>query len=263
MQIIDLTPENEQLYFLCLEEWSDDMKESGNQKQLWYKEMTEKGLRVKLALNDEGVVAGMIQYLPAEYSIIVGKDIYFIYCIWVHGHKKGRGNLTGKGLGTALLNAAEQDVKDLGAKGIAAWGLILPFWMKAAWFKKHGYKKVDADGMAALMWKPFADDAIPPKWMKLKVKPTAGTNKVIIRVFIHGWCSAQNIVYERIKRIAAEFPDQVVLEEYNTRDRAVMEAWGLSDAIFIDADGVNTGPPPSYKKLKKLVNKQIKKRNLK
>ena len=28
-------------------------------------------------------------------------------------------------------------------KGIAAWGLSLPFWMKASWFKKHGFKKVD------------------------------------------------------------------------------------------------------------------------
>ncbi|MDP3114458.1 MAG: GNAT family N-acetyltransferase [Candidatus Cloacimonadaceae bacterium] len=224
--------------------------------------MQQKGLRVKLAYNDKDVLAGFIQYLPVEQSILEGKDCYIIYCIWVHGHKKGRGNLMGKGLGTALLEAAEQDVKALGAKGIAAWCLTLPFWMKAAWFKKHGYKKVDADGIAALMWKPFSDDAIPPQWRKPIKKPTAGTEKVIIRAFNHGWCAAQNIAFERMKKIAAEFHDQVVYEEYNTRDRAIMEEWGLSDALFIDADAVNTGPPPSYDKLKKLVEKKLKKRKL-
>jgi len=46
----------------------------------------------------------------------------------------------GRGIGSALLEAAENDARELGAKGMAAWGLWLPFWMKASWFKKHGYK---------------------------------------------------------------------------------------------------------------------------
>jgi len=260
VQIIDLTPEHEPDFFICLEDWSDEMKDSGGHRKLWFAEMKQKGLRVKLALIDEDVLAGFIQYLPIEHSILEGKDGYFIYCIWVHGHKKGRGNLTGKGLGKALLQAAENDVKALGAKGIAAWGLALPFWMKAAWFKKHGYKKVDADGIARLMWKPFSADAISPKWMKTIKKPTAGLDKVKISAFVHGWCSAQNIALERLKRIASEFPDKVIYEEYNTRDITVLSEWGLSDALFIDTDHVNTGPPPSYAKLKKLVEKKIKQR---
>jgi GNAT superfamily N-acetyltransferase len=224
--------------------------------------MKHKGLRVKLALNDAGVVAGFIQYLPVEHSILEGEDCYFVYCIWVHGHKQGRGNLQGKGLGIALLEAAEQDAKSLGAKGIAAWGLALPFWMKAAWYKKHGYKKVDADGMAVLVRKSFAPDALPPRWMKPKKKPAAGIDKVKISAFVHGWCPAQNIAMERIKRVAAEFPGLVTYEQFDTRDRAVLSEWGLSDALFIDTDAVNTGPPPSYEKLKKLVEKKIKNRRL-
>jgi len=35
-------------------------------------------------------------------------------------------------MGKTLLQAAENDVKAMGAKGIVAWGLILPFWMKAS-----------------------------------------------------------------------------------------------------------------------------------
>jgi GNAT superfamily N-acetyltransferase len=263
MQIIDLTPEHEEQFFVCLEEWSDDMKDAGCQKRLWYAEMKQKGLRVKLALNDAGVIAGFIQYLPIEHSTIAGQDSYFVPCIWVHGHKMGRGNLQGKGMGTALLEAAEQDVKSLGAKSITAWGLSLPFWMKAAWYKKHGYRSVDKDSIALLVWKPFTEDAIPPKWMKPLKTPDLLPDKVKISAFVHGWCAAQNLAMERIKRVASEFPGKVVYEEYNTRDRAVLEEWGLSDAIFIDAKVVNTGPPPSYDKLKKMVRRKLKDRKLK
>lgn len=49
-------------------------------------------MRVKLALNESEAVGGMIQYVPIEHSLVEGKDLYFINCIWVHGHKKGRGN---------------------------------------------------------------------------------------------------------------------------------------------------------------------------
>ncbi|MCK4907296.1 MAG: GNAT family N-acetyltransferase, partial [Spirochaetes bacterium] len=139
MKIIDLSDKYEELYYVCLEDWSDEMKDAGNHKKNWYSKMKEKGLRVKLALDDKGIVGGMIQYLPIEHSFVQGENLYFINCIWVHGYKHGRGNFRKKGMGRALLKAAEEDARHLGAKGIAAWGISLPFWMKASWFKKKGY----------------------------------------------------------------------------------------------------------------------------
>lgn len=61
MRIIDLTDEHKPLYFVCLEEWSEEIKEAGDHKQVWYNKMKDKGLRVKLALDDDGKVGGMIQ----------------------------------------------------------------------------------------------------------------------------------------------------------------------------------------------------------
>ncbi len=57
----------------------------------------------------------------------------------------------------ALRQAAEDDVNALGAKGLAAWGLALPVWMKASWFKKQGYQKADRMGIQTLAWKPFSE----------------------------------------------------------------------------------------------------------
>lgn len=264
MDIIDLTDDYKQLYFLCLEDWSDEMKEAGNHKELWYNKMKDKGLGVKLVLDDKGEVGGMIQYVPIEYSSAEGKNLYFINCIWVHGYKKGRGNFQKKGMGTALLQAAENDVKERGAEGIAAWGIPLPFWMKASWFKKHGYIKADKHGILGevLLWKPFTDDAVPPKWITQKKKPETIPGQVTVTALLNGWCPAMNITVERAKRAAGEYGDKVVFREINTFDRDIFSEWGIDDALFIDDKQVRTGPPPSYEKIRKLIAKRVKKRNL-
>jgi len=259
MKIIDLTEEYEKLYFVCLEDWSEEIKEAGSHKEIWYNKMKDKGLWVKLALDDRGQVGGMIQYIPIEQSFAEGSGLHFIKCIWVHGYKKGRGKFQKKGMGKALLQAAENDAKAKGAEGMAAWGISLPFWMKASWFKKRGYKKVDKYRMQVLLWKPFTDIAKPPKWIKQRKKPETIPGKVTVTAFINGWCPAQNMVFERAKRAASGFGDQVVFREINTSDRRVFLEWGIADALFIDEKQVRTGPPPSYDKIKKKITKRVKK----
>ena len=261
MKIVDLTNENKKLFYMCLEDWSDEMKEAGNHKECWCNKMENKGLGVKLALDDNGKVGGMIQYVPIEYSSAEGEGLYFINCIWVHGYKKGRGNFQKKGMGKALLQAAENEVKEKGAKGIVAWGIPLPFWMKAVWFKKQAYSKVDKQGFfgPVLLWKPFVDDTIPPKWINQKKNPDKIPGKVTITGFINGWCPAQNIVFERAKRAALEFGDKVIFREINTFDREVLLEWGISDALYINDKQIRTGPPPSYNKIKKKIERQVNK----
>ncbi len=261
MKIIDLADEYQKLYFVCLEDWSDEMKEAGDHKENWYHKMKDKGLRVKLALDDSGEVGGMIQYTPIEHSFVEGNELYLVNCIWVHGHKKGRGNFQKKGMGRALLQSAEEDVKARGAKGIAAWGIPLPFWMKASWFRKQGYAKVDEQGFLGqvLLWKPFTSEAIPPKWIEQKKRPETMPGKVAVTAFLNGWCPAQNLVFERAKRAAAEFGDKVVFQEIDTFDREKFLEWGITDALFIDDKQVRIGPPPSYEKIKKIIAKRVKK----
>ncbi len=163
----------------------------------------------------------MIQYLPIEYSFVEGKDLYFILCIWVHGHKQGRGNFQKRGMGQALLRAAETEVRELGAKGIAAWGMWFPVWMKASWFKKQGYEKVERDSLNVLLWKRFTDDAMPPKWIRSRKKPEVVTGKVTVTAFKNGWCSVRNKVFERAKWASAGFGNKVVFQEIDTSERGV------------------------------------------
>ena len=234
------------------------MKDAGNHKEVWFNKMKDKGLRVKVAVENEKA-CGLIQYVPTEHSPIEGKDLYFVSCIWVHGYKKGIGNFQKKGIGKALLQAAEKDVKALNQNGLAVWGLSLPFWMKASWFKKRGYKKIDKNGMAVLLWKPFKEDAVAPRWIKEIKKPQPVKGKVTVTSFINGWCPAQNIVHERAKRASQEFGESVYFEEYQTSNREVFLEWGISDALFIDGKQVRTGPPPSFEKIRKKIEKRVNK----
>jgi len=258
MRIVDVDEAAKPLFCQCLEDWSDDAREAGERRCRWVDQFTPRGLRAKLALDDAGTPGGMIQYLPIEESTVDGTGLYFIPCIWVHWHEQGRGNFQGHGMGQALLAAAEEDARALGAKGMAAWGLWLPFWMKASWFRKHGYRSAARDGIASLLWKPFAADAQPPRWFRRTAKPIELTpGRVSLTCFVNGWCGAGNLTAERARRVAGEFGEKVAFREVDTSEHATVAAWGLSDALFVDGKQVMTGPPISPERLRKIVGKRL------
>ena len=258
MEIVDLAEDKKDLLCQCLEDWSEEAKESGPKRRQWLDRNQKLGLRAKLALDDRGVEGGMIQYGPIEHSFVDGSGLYFIYCIHVHGHKQGRGDFRGHGMGKALLKSAEDDARALGALGMAAWGVALPLWMKASWFRKHGYRKVDRSGVSVLLWKPFSTEARPPRWFPAtdkQLEPIAG--KVNVTAYSSGWCLASNLVYERAKRAAAEFGDAIAFREVDTSDRSAVAEWGRSDAVFVDGRNLQKGPPVSYKKVHKAIAKRV------
>lgn len=261
MKILDLTVEHKMDYFTCLEEWSDEIKDGVCRKECWYNRMQENGLRVKLARNDAGMVAGMIQYAPIEYSWVEGSNLHFVYCIWVHGHKKGRGDLRKQGLGKALLRSAEQDVRNLQSDGLVVWGVLLPFFMRAGWFKKQGYRKVDRNGISILLWKTFNEKASRPRWIKAKKKPERVPGKVVVTALAHGWCTGTNGMIERAKKISDEFGEKVVFTEIDMSDQGNIREWGMSDGLFVDGENIYKGPPLSYDKIKAIIGKRVRRLN--
>ncbi len=258
MRIVDLDETTKPVFCQCLEDWSADVTEAGDRRCRWVDQFTPRGLRAKIALDDAGTPGGMIQYLPIEESMVDGTGLYFILCVWVHGHERGRGNYQGRGMGQALLAAAEDDARALGAKGMAAWGLWLPFWMKASWFKRHGYRPVDRDGIASLVFKPFVPDAQPPRWFRRSARPLELTpGRVNVTCFVNGWCTAGDVTAERARRVAGEFGEAVAFREVDTSEHATVAAWGLADALFIDGKQVMTGPPISPERLRRIVRKRV------
>lgn len=258
VEIVDIEPRLESEYFVCLESWSEEMREAGDHKERWFRKMAEKGLRVKIALC-QGRAVGMIQYLPIEYAFARGSNLEFILCIWVHGYKgQGVGNQQKRGIGTALLGAAENDARTRGAQGMAAWGLSLPFFMRASWFCKHGYRKADRDSHLVLLWKPFTPDATAPKWNRQQKRPSPTSGRVVVTALINGWCPAMNLACERARRAAADIGNRVDFRMIDTSDRTTYLEWGTSDALFVDDKALRIGPPPSYASIRRRIARRVR-----
>ncbi len=259
MKVIDLPTGQVDVYCQCLEEWSPEIREAGGRKLQWYEHMKDHGLRVKVSLDESGTIGGMIQYAPIEHSFASGEGLFFVYCIWVHGYAKGRGNFQKKGMGTALLEAAEEDARALGAGGVVTWGMSLPVFMRASWFRKHGYRVADRMGMQQLLWKPFSPEAKAPKWIRPRRKPHPEAGKVVVTSFRNGWCPGMNATCERARRAAASFGDNVDFRVVDTSDRTTLLSWGISDALFVNEKQVRTGPPPSYARIMRQIGRQVAK----
>lgn len=110
-----------------------------------------------------------------------------------------------------------------------------------------------------LLWKPFSQEAVAPKWVRRKKKPGKNAGRVTVSAFINGWCPAQNLSFERARRAAEQFGDKVLFQKYDTLDRDVFEEWGISDGLFVDGKQVRTGPPPSFEKIEGLIEQRVRK----
>jgi GNAT superfamily N-acetyltransferase len=258
IEIIDFSEEYAPQYFVCLEEWNSDLAEARAIKEKWYRIMTERGLRVKVARADDGMIDGMIEFMPIEYSFAKGSDAFFVNCIWVHGYEgKGRGNRQGKGIGKALLSAVEEDVRSLGQSGLAVWGLSEPFWMNAPWFRKQGYETVDQFDWYVLLWKPFKPDAVSPKWHRGEFKPKHIPGKVTVTAFFSGQCCSENAVYMSAKKAADEFGDRVHFEVIDMSRVENIRKYGRAWRLDIDGENLFDRHVPTYAEIKAKIEEKL------
>lgn len=255
MPIVDLTAEHLEAYFHCLVPDGPEAKLGRARKAAWYEAMASRGLVVKLAV-EAGVPVGMVQAVPVEQSFVVGRGLYVVLCIWIRKVKDAIGDHQGKGLGTALLTALEDEARRRGATGVAAWGLSMPFFMRARWFEKRGYTPADRNGMAVLLWKRFRDDAEPPRWMREQKPVPLVPGKATVTCFANGWCAFQNVAVERARAVAAELGEHAVYREISCIESEAMREWGRSDDIYIGERLVSRGPPPSEAKLRRMLRRE-------
>lgn len=55
-----------------------------------------------------------------------------------------------------------------------------------------------------------------------------------------------------------DYENFIELNEYRTNNMDLQKEWGLSDAVFIDKKQVRSGPPTSYKKIRRLIERKVK-----
>jgi hypothetical protein len=97
------------------------------------------------------------------------------------------------------------------------------------------------------------DQAVVIGWRVSGDRGTQTTTRVR-----NGFVSSESVC-ERAKWGGAACDERVAFGGIGTANRATFLEWGISDALFIDGEDVRTGPPPSYEKLKGLIEKRLKK----
>lgn len=221
---------------------TQEADECGARRITWMRSMHEKGLRVKVALLEDKPL-GFLYVMPIEVCPWgpMGKDLSVIPCLYVLNEQKG------KGAGSSLVAEAEREARRQGKKGIVAVAYYHDFWfMPASFFERRGFspvsgvREVTSEGEKdylsneAILWKVFDQSAEPPEFLKANYRFTPIAGKVVVDLFWNAFCATSEAEAQRVREVAEEFGDSVVLNEYPAHDPAVFSRHQLARAIFVN-----------------------------
>ena len=137
-EFINLTPENLACEHLCCIIRSRKPHPGVEAKRQWLSERLKEGHTFR-KLNVKGTV--FIEYAPLEtaWVPIVGKNFYYIYCLWVAGEHRRKGHAR------SLMEYCLRDAREKGKSGVCMLGAKKQKgWLSDQSFaKKFGFEVVD------------------------------------------------------------------------------------------------------------------------
>jgi GNAT superfamily N-acetyltransferase len=229
--IRDMEEEDEQYVGTCSHvNESDEIDACARRRLLWLKAMYHQGLRVKVALL-EGKQIVLLYLVPIEFSQWgpMGEDLMVIPCLFVTEEAKH------KGIGRALLEEAEEETKRQGRKGLVTIAYTHDFWfMPAGFFETCGFSAVKSRGQEVLLWKVFDETAKAPEFLERKYRYEPIRGKVVVDLFWNTFCQTSVIEARRVREVAAEFGEHVVLHEYPADDHEILLRLQTPRGIFVN-----------------------------
>lgn len=219
----------------------------------WFHRMfDEKGLRIKVALV-AGEHAGFAYLYPIETCPWdpKGKDLMVITCLDAEKKKQG--------IGKALMQAAEEDARAQGKKGICVIGYYWEemWFMPAEFFEHLGYEVVQKKDNAALLFKRFDESVEIPRFLEsqYKFKPVPG--KVVVDLFHTHSCLTTYTEAERVRKVCAEFGDKVVLNQYNADDPEILKKYQVYRAIYVNGSEIGWGYEAPWEGIREAISKAL------
>jgi len=216
---------------------TDEWDASGRRRLPWLREMQAQGMRLLVALLD-GQHAGFLYLLPIEISPAgpIGRDLDVIQCLTV------RDGMKGHGAGRALVAAAEAEARAARRKGIVVGAFYHDFWfMPASFFEACGYVVARRQGETALLWKVFDPSAEIPRFMERRYRFEPVKGRIVVDLFWSRSCLTTDTEAQRVREVAAEYGDAVLLREYSADDPQIRAQYGIYRAIFINGHEVSWG----------------------
>jgi GNAT superfamily N-acetyltransferase len=157
-RIIDAGPETIANYGIC---GYKDPKNPGYQRKLeWLGGRFKEGMRIKVLHSEDDGTVGSIEYLPGEFAWrgVHAPGYMVIHCLFIL--KKA---YKGKGYGTQLIEACEEDAREEKMRGVAVVASKSTWMAKKEIFLKNGYELTEeAPPHFQLLVKRFNADAPLP-----------------------------------------------------------------------------------------------------
>lgn len=246
----------------CNESEETDM--CAKHRLAWLLDMQNKGMKNLVALA-EGEPVGFIHLMPMELSTmrLVGKDLYVIPCLAVSKEWEG------KGVSTALVEAAEDEAKKLKTKGLVIMGYYgdYPF-MPAKFFENLGFEIVakrkvfwagDRDILdeEVMLWKVFDSTTEPPRFLESRYEFEPIDNKVVLDLFVDPFCLTSVTEAQRARQVVQEFGDKVVVNEYQADDREEFLCLQVPRGIFVNGEEIGWGYAAPKEGIREAIIKHI------
>lgn len=262
IEVRDMTPDDEPYVGTCSRVGqSDEIEECGRRRVQLLRRMYQYGLRVKVGLVN-GAEAGLLYTMPSQISPWgpVGEDLMVITCAYVQTAWERIG------LGRALVETAEEEARRQSAKAIAAVAYYRQDRrISARFFEQLGYRAADRRpdpspshiGIQAVVWKPLDPSALPPRLAKRnhQYRPTKG--KVVVDLFHTDLCRISSIEAERVRKVAREFGDKVLLNQHATEAPEVRDGQPPARAIFVNGREIGWGYSAPVDGLREEIQKAL------
>ena len=219
--------------------------------------MEKHGLRVKVALLD-GFHAGFLYIMPIEINPwqIRGRDLMVFPCLVSHS------KFSKKGIGLELIKAAEEEAKSQDRYGIATIGHFGDFWfMPADYFLKLGFIVAERRNEVVILWKRFKQNAEPPQFREENYKFKHIKGKIVIDLFWNRFCLTSDVEAQRVREVALEFGNDVILNEFSAVDQKVLQQYGISRRIYVNGKMIEVGPEIEKNTLREAIKDVLHKLN--
>jgi len=222
--------------------------EGKKRKAKFLEETLKRGGRAKIAYQDNNVV-GFIEYYPIEIAPlgIVGKDLMVIFCMDVKEK--------GKGIGSALLNACIEDSRKLKKKGVVVT-CAGDHWMAQSFFEKQGFIEVVKGKWMSILLKKF-EEVENPDWLQGSFEPELQKGKIVVSIFQNDRCAIIWRNAEIVRKVANEFKEYVVINEYDTNKRENILKYKEIGAIYVNERCVVGGPPVSEEEIRRTFEEEL------
>lgn len=189
----------------------------------------------------DGDPAGFAYGIPIERASWgpLGEGMMTLPCLYVM--KKAAGVGAGRRLVEAVVESARAE-RRLAVVTTAYRDLPGAEWfLPAGFFESVGFRAVDERGREVLLWRPLQQGVLPPRFLEPRYDFEPAPGRVAVDLFWNGFCQTSGIEAERVRRVCAEYPADVVLREHCAEDRSTLLLHQIPRGIFVDGHEIGWG----------------------